>query len=230
MLYTLGFFFCAYERPLVCVTFAKRNFKFQTAFHAGCWWTTRITTSSPIHVAKAHLEADDFQLGRTDYPALLRHIIVPPNHPGMQSEARSRSSKKLLHADLSSSRSKEPSRPQKSDEDSDDRSGHTATSPPLDASGLRVGHPSVCLSGGPAGSYPASVLAREGISVTVLESAKFPRYHVGESLIPSVRHYMRFIGADEKLATHGFANKVESQFLGRFTSVDAAVKQVGLWD
>ncbi|KAJ7729414.1 hypothetical protein B0H14DRAFT_2190918, partial [Mycena olivaceomarginata] len=49
--------------------------------------------------------------------------------------------------------------------------------------------------------------AREGISVTVLESAKFPRYHVGESLIPSVRHYMRFIGADEKLASHGFANK-----------------------
>ncbi|KAJ7668518.1 FAD binding domain-containing protein [Mycena polygramma] len=63
------------------------------------------------------------------------------------------------------------------------------------------------LGGGPAGSYAASVLAREGISVTVLESAKFPRYHVGESLIPSVRHYMRFIGADHKLASYGFVHK-----------------------
>ncbi|KAJ7342322.1 hypothetical protein DFH08DRAFT_811417 [Mycena albidolilacea] len=181
----------------------------------------------------------------------------------MQSEARSRSSKKLLHADLGSSRSKEPSRPQKTKI----RTIGPVTQPPLllltpatpsrtrqscSCAGLRVGPSlpphlplppprlqpiktrsqelSVCLSGGPAGSYPASVLAREGISVTVLESAKFPRYHVGESLIPSVRHYMRCIGADEKLATHGFANKVESQFLGRFTSVDAAVKQAGLWD
>ncbi|KAJ7244197.1 hypothetical protein B0H12DRAFT_814044 [Mycena haematopus] len=63
------------------------------------------------------------------------------------------------------------------------------------------------IGGGPAGSYAASVLAREGISVTVLEAAKFPRYHVGESLIPSVRHYMRFIGADHKLASYGFVHK-----------------------
>ena len=34
------------------------------------------------------------------------------------------------------------------------------------------------------------------------------RYHVGESLIPSVRRYMRFIGAEEKLANHGFVLKV----------------------
>ncbi|KAJ7496994.1 FAD binding domain-containing protein [Mycena latifolia] len=63
------------------------------------------------------------------------------------------------------------------------------------------------IGGGPSGSYAASVLAREGISVTVLEAAKFPRYHVGESLIPSVRHYLRFIGADEKLANYGFVHK-----------------------
>ncbi|KAJ7039109.1 FAD binding domain-containing protein [Mycena alexandri] len=72
--------------------------------------------------------------------------------------------------------------------------------PPKNAQVLIIG-------GGPAGSYAASVLAREGISVTVLEAAKFPRYHVGESLIPSVRHYMRFIGADEKLASFGFVHK-----------------------
>ncbi|TFK44432.1 FAD binding domain-containing protein [Crucibulum laeve] len=63
------------------------------------------------------------------------------------------------------------------------------------------------IGGGPAGSYAASALAREGIDVTVFEASKFPRYHVGESLIPSIRHYLRFIGAEEKLANYGFIRK-----------------------
>ncbi|PCH36715.1 FAD/NAD(P)-binding domain-containing protein [Wolfiporia cocos MD-104 SS10] len=63
------------------------------------------------------------------------------------------------------------------------------------------------VGGGPAGSYAAAALAREGIDVVLLEAAQFPRYHIGESLIPSVRHYLRFIGAEEKAASHGFARK-----------------------
>ncbi|KAK7045666.1 hypothetical protein VNI00_007499 [Paramarasmius palmivorus] len=63
------------------------------------------------------------------------------------------------------------------------------------------------VGGGPAGSYAASALAREGISVALFESSKFPRYHIGESLIPSVRHYLRFIGAEEKVADYGFTRK-----------------------
>ncbi|KAJ3808325.1 FAD binding domain-containing protein [Lentinula aff. lateritia] len=60
------------------------------------------------------------------------------------------------------------------------------------------------IGGGPAGSYAASVLSREGIDVAVLESTKFPRC---ESLIPSVRPYLRFIGAEEKIVQHGFTKK-----------------------
>ncbi|KIM75794.1 hypothetical protein PILCRDRAFT_98861 [Piloderma croceum F 1598] len=63
------------------------------------------------------------------------------------------------------------------------------------------------IGGGPAGSYAAAALAREGLDVAIFEATKFPRYHVGESLIPSIRHYMRFIGAEEKLANHGFVRK-----------------------
>ena len=61
--------------------------------------------------------------------------------------------------------------------------------------------------------------------MTLFEATKFPRfvyssehlvpqmkslrsYHVGESLIPSVRHYLRFIGAEDKLANYGFVRKV----------------------
>ncbi|THU85054.1 FAD/NAD(P)-binding domain-containing protein [Dendrothele bispora CBS 962.96] len=63
------------------------------------------------------------------------------------------------------------------------------------------------IGGGPAGSYAASVLALEGMKVTVFEADKFPRYHIGESLIPSIRPYMRFIGCEEKLANYGFHRK-----------------------
>ncbi|EPQ54055.1 FAD/NAD P-binding domain-containing protein [Gloeophyllum trabeum ATCC 11539] len=63
------------------------------------------------------------------------------------------------------------------------------------------------VGGGPAGSYAAAALAREGFQVVLMEASKFPRYHVGESLIPSVRHYLRFIGAEEKVAQYGFAHK-----------------------
>ncbi|KAI0783000.1 hypothetical protein C8Q75DRAFT_482022 [Abortiporus biennis] len=63
------------------------------------------------------------------------------------------------------------------------------------------------IGGGPGGSYAATALAREGYDVVLLEMAKLPRYHIGESLIPSVRHFLRFIDAEEKVANHGFARK-----------------------
>jgi len=36
----------------------------------------------------------------------------------------------------------------------------------------------------------------------------FFRYHIGESLIPSVRHYLKFIDAEEIVANYGFKIKV----------------------
>ncbi|KAJ7592018.1 hypothetical protein C8J56DRAFT_1013503 [Mycena floridula] len=63
------------------------------------------------------------------------------------------------------------------------------------------------IGGGPSGSYAASVLAREGIQVTVIEAASFPRYHIGESMLPSVRPFLRFIDAESKVAAHGFTVK-----------------------
>ncbi|SJL13065.1 uncharacterized protein ARMOST_16502 [Armillaria ostoyae] len=65
------------------------------------------------------------------------------------------------------------------------------------------------VGGGPVGSYYASILARESFSVVVLEDTTFPRYHIGESMLPSVRPFLKFSGADNKIASHGFCPKVE---------------------
>ncbi|KAF8525580.1 putative halogenase [Hysterangium stoloniferum] len=63
------------------------------------------------------------------------------------------------------------------------------------------------IGGGPSGSYTASVLAREGFQVTLLEADKFPRYHIGESMLPSMRFFLSFIGALDKVIAHGFCEK-----------------------
>ncbi|KAG1720058.1 putative halogenase [Suillus lakei] len=63
------------------------------------------------------------------------------------------------------------------------------------------------VGGGPAGSYAAAALAREGFEVTLLEAANFPRYHIGESLLPSVRHFLTFVGAEESVMNYGFTVK-----------------------
>ncbi|KAF2420220.1 FAD/NAD(P)-binding domain-containing protein [Tothia fuscella] len=68
------------------------------------------------------------------------------------------------------------------------------------------------VGGGPAGSYAASVLAREGIDTVVLEADKFPRYHVGESMLPSIRHYLKFIDLDKTFDSHGFRVKKGAVF------------------
>ncbi|KAK7020672.1 hypothetical protein VNI00_017662 [Paramarasmius palmivorus] len=63
------------------------------------------------------------------------------------------------------------------------------------------------IGGGPSGSYAASALAREGFEVCVLEASKFPRYHIGESMLPSVAPFLEFIGAKDKIEQHGFMYK-----------------------
>lgn len=38
----------------------------------------------------------------------------------------------------------------------------------------------------------------------------FDRYHIGESLLPSIRTFSRFIDAEDKILNHGFTEKVIS--------------------
>lgn len=68
------------------------------------------------------------------------------------------------------------------------------------------------IGGGPAGSYAACALAREGVDVTVLEADIFPRYHVGESMLASLRPFLRFIDLDSTFVNHGFKRKDGAAF------------------
>lgn len=63
------------------------------------------------------------------------------------------------------------------------------------------------VGGGPAGSIGATLLAREGFDVTLVERDVFPRYHIGESLLPSCLEILDLIGAREKIESYGFQRK-----------------------
>lgn len=63
------------------------------------------------------------------------------------------------------------------------------------------------IGGGPAGSTVATLLVREGFEVTLVEREVFPRYHIGESLLPSCLEILDLIGAREKIERYGFQRK-----------------------
>ncbi|HLX59307.1 MAG TPA: NAD(P)/FAD-dependent oxidoreductase, partial [Ktedonobacteraceae bacterium] len=68
------------------------------------------------------------------------------------------------------------------------------------------------IGGGPAGSTTATLLAREGFDVTLVEREVFPRYHIGESLLPSCLEILEMTGAREKIEAHGFQRKCGGYF------------------
>ncbi|TDD58871.1 NAD(P)/FAD-dependent oxidoreductase [Kribbella antibiotica] len=69
------------------------------------------------------------------------------------------------------------------------------------------------VGGGPAGSTVAALLARAGVGVTLLERERFPRYHIGESLLASCLSTLRVSGAYDRVAAHGFQIKRGGVFL-----------------
>ena len=71
----------------------------------------------------------------------------------------------------------------------------------------------IVIGAGPAGSSAATVLAENGRRVLVLEREKFPRYHIGESLIPFTYHPLERLGMIERLKESAFVKKYSVQFI-----------------
>jgi halogenation protein CepH len=71
----------------------------------------------------------------------------------------------------------------------------------------------VVVGGGPAGAVAATRLAQLGHRVVVLERARFPRYHIGESLLSATLPILDRIGVTPRLEQHGFLRKPGGTFL-----------------
>ncbi|MEO8295388.1 MAG: NAD(P)/FAD-dependent oxidoreductase, partial [Gemmatimonadota bacterium] len=65
----------------------------------------------------------------------------------------------------------------------------------------------IVMGGGPGGSSAAAILAREGLKVLVLEREKFPRFHIGESLLPAAWELWDKIGVTKDIEEAGFVLK-----------------------
>jgi len=74
-------------------------------------------------------------------------------------------------------------------------------------SGLTPTADVVVVGAGPAGSTTAALLAREGHRVVLLEREKFPRYHIGESLITGCLPVLEDLGLWERMGELGFTRK-----------------------
>lgn len=86
----------------------------------------------------------------------------------------------------------------------------------------------IIIGGGPAGSCAATCLARRGRSVLVLEREVFPRFHIGESLLPYNAEIFEELGLVSKLEAAQFPIKRGAQFhLGNGTKGTAFVFRDG---
>jgi flavin-dependent dehydrogenase len=70
----------------------------------------------------------------------------------------------------------------------------------------------IVIGGGPGGSTAGTVLATAGHRVLLLEKDRFPRFHIGESLLPYNRRLFDEIGVLPKLEAAGFMRKYGAQF------------------
>ncbi len=75
-------------------------------------------------------------------------------------------------------------------------------------------HDVIIIGGGPAGSTAGTVLADYGHQVLIIEKDRFPRYHVGESLVPYCYFPLKRIGMLDKLGKSNFVRKHSVQFAG----------------
>ena len=71
----------------------------------------------------------------------------------------------------------------------------------------------VVVGGGPAGATVSTLLAQQGVSVELFEREKFPRFHIGESLIPETYWVLKRLNMLEKMQRSHFVKKYSVQFV-----------------
>src|SRR6478672_11113570 len=72
----------------------------------------------------------------------------------------------------------------------------------------------VVIGGGPGGATASTLIAQKGFRVELCEREHFPRFHIGESLIPETYWVLKRLNMLEKLRDSPFVKKYSVQFVG----------------
>src|ERR1041385_7215808 len=70
----------------------------------------------------------------------------------------------------------------------------------------------IIIGAGPAGSTAALLLARNGFNVIALEKSSFPRFHIGESILPRNFPLIQELGLEDALERLPHLKKYGAEF------------------
>src|ERR671931_782698 len=71
----------------------------------------------------------------------------------------------------------------------------------------------IVIGGGPAGSTVSTLMAQQGLAVQLFERERFPRFHIGESLIPETYWVLKRLNMLPKMHASRFVKKYSVQFV-----------------
>ena len=71
----------------------------------------------------------------------------------------------------------------------------------------------IVIGGGPAGATVSTLLAQQGLRVELFERERFPRFHIGESLIPETYWVLKRLNMLPKMQHSPFVKKYSVQFV-----------------
>src|SRR6476661_10667853 len=71
----------------------------------------------------------------------------------------------------------------------------------------------IVIGGGPAGATTSTLLAQHGLKVRLFERERFPRFHIGESLIPETYWVLKRLKMLDKMKQSHFVKKYSVQFV-----------------
>jgi flavin-dependent dehydrogenase len=83
----------------------------------------------------------------------------------------------------------------------------------MSGNGRAVDADVVVIGGGPAGSTASALIAQQGHRVELFERERFPRFHIGESLIPETYWVLKRLGMLPKMQQSPFVKKHSVQFV-----------------
>ena len=73
----------------------------------------------------------------------------------------------------------------------------------------------VVVGGGPSGATVSTLLAQKGFKVELYERDHFPRFHIGESMIPDTYFALKRTGLLQKMKASHFVKKHSVQFINQ---------------